>query len=56
MVPMGFEWSSALSFHLHRSRPFTDLNQPQSETLQDGKWEIERRLVLWSECATQKFS
>src|SRR4030095_15464554 len=45
-----------LGFHLHRSRPFADLNQPESESLHNGKREIERRLIRWCDCTTQKFS
>src|SRR5207249_4998196 len=41
----GIRMKLGLSFHLHRSRPFTDLNQPDSESLHNGKREIERRLI-----------
>src|SRR5206468_6795046 len=52
----GIRMELGLSFHLHRSRPFTDLNQPDSESLHNGNREIERRLVRWADCATQNVS
>jgi hypothetical protein len=54
--PHGIRMELGLSFHLKGSCAFTELNQPQSQSLHNGKREIERRLVRWSECATQKFS
>src|SRR5262245_43254378 len=43
-----------ISLHLERSHPFTDLDQLESESLHDGKGEIEGRLVRWCKGAAQK--
>src|SRR4029434_7408888 len=54
--PHGIRMEGRLNFHLHGSRSFTDLNQPKSESLHDGKREIERRLICWRDCASQNAS
>src|SRR4029077_634928 len=41
----GIRMQLCLGFHLHGGRPFTALNQPESESLHNGKREIERRLI-----------
>jgi len=52
----GIRMELGLGFYLHGSSPFTDLNQPESKSLHNGKRKIERRLVRWADCAIQKFS
>ena len=51
--PHGIRMEFGLCLHLHGSRPFTDLNQPESKSLHNGKREIERRLVRRGDCTTQ---
>src|SRR5438132_14089946 len=41
----GIRMELGLSSHLHGSHPFTDLNQPESESFHNGSREIERGLI-----------